>query len=460
MGKWQMAGERTTPRRVRRPACMTPAMLAITLGLAACSSDSLPSLPKIGDLNPFAEKQKPLPGKRIPVMAVTDKIGGGELAAADKPITLPAPRANDSWANPGGLASNAPGHLALASAVKQAWSADAGTGSGSTSRVTASPIVADGRVYTMDAAARVTAFAVGGGSAVWRASLVPENSRTSDAFGGGLAAEGGRLYAATGFGIVTALDAGTGKKLWEKNLGIPVRASPTVADGNVFVVTAEGRFYALSGVDGRELWDFRGIPEKTSLIFNPSPAVDGGMVVVPYPTGELVALRASDGQQVWSESLAKTRSVSSLASLSDAASPAIENGVVYAVGHGGRMIATQQKTGERLWQLSVPGTQPPVVAGDSVFVVDTSGQLLAVTKRDGKVSWTVKLPGTNTWSGPTLAGGMLWVTSNKGQLIGVEAQTGRISSQQDLGHPVYIAPVVAQGRMFVLTDKARLIALN
>jgi len=429
-------------------------------GLSACSSDSLPSLPKIGDLNPFATKQAPLPGKRIPVMAVTDRIGGGELASAEKPITLPSPRTNESWSNPGGLANNAPGHLALASAVKQSWSADAGTGSGSTSRVTASPIVADGRVYTMDAAARVTAFAVGGGSAVWRASLVPEGSRSSDAFGGGLAAEGGRIYAATGFGVVTALDSGSGKKLWEKNLGIPVRASPTAADGNVFVVTAEGRFYALAGTDGRELWSFRGIPEKTSLIFNPSPAVDGGIVVVPYPTGELVALRIADGQQVWSESLAKTRAVSSMASLSDAASPVIEGGVVYAVGHGGRMIATQQKTGERLWQLSVPGTQTPAIAGENVFVVDTGGQLLAITKRDGKVSWTVKLPGANTWSGPTLAGGILWVTSNKGQLVGVDAQTGRISSQQDLGHPLYIAPVVAQGRMFVLTDKARLIALN
>ena len=31
------------------------------LGLAGCS-DSLPSMPKLNDLNPFAEKQQPLPG--------------------------------------------------------------------------------------------------------------------------------------------------------------------------------------------------------------------------------------------------------------------------------------------------------------------------------------------------------------------------------------------------------------
>src|SRR5690606_23270130 len=154
-------------------------------------------------------------------------------------------------------------------------------------------------------------------------------------FGGGLAIENGRLYAATGFGTVVALDSATGKVLWTKNIGVPVRASPTAVDDKVFVVTTEGHVYALAGYDGGELWTFRGIPERTSIISNPSPAVEGGVVVVPYPSGELVALRADDGTPVWTESLARTRTVSSLASLSDAARPAIANGVVYAVGDAG-----------------------------------------------------------------------------------------------------------------------------
>jgi len=129
------------------------------------------------------------------------------------------------------------------------------------------------------------------------------------------------------------------------------------------------------------------------------------------------------------------------------------------VGHAGRMVATQVATGERLWSLNVPGIQPPWVAGESVFVVDTAGQLMAISRHDGKIQWTVKLPET-TWSGPTLAGNTLWLASTKGALVGVEATTGRITTQKDLGTPLYIAPVVAQGRMYILTDAAKLIALN
>jgi outer membrane protein assembly factor BamB len=124
------------------------------------------------------------------------------------------------------------------------------------------------------------------------------------------------------------------------------------------------------------------------------------------------------------------------------------------------MVATSIRTGERIWSTNIPGIQAPYVAGDYVFVVDTGGQVMAVRRRDGKVAWSTQLPNSTTWSGPVLAGSKLWLTSNKGQLVGVDARTGKIESQQSLGTPIYIAPVVAGGRMYVLTDKARLIALN
>jgi outer membrane protein assembly factor BamB len=85
---------------------------------------------------------------------------------------------------------------------------------------------------------------------------------------------------------------------------------------------------------------------------------------------------------------------------------------------------------------------------------------MAVARREGRVQWSVKLPGSNTWSGPVLAGNRLWLTSSTGQLISVDATTGRVDATQDLGQPIFIAPVVAAGHMFVLTDKAKLIAFN
>jgi outer membrane protein assembly factor BamB len=428
-------------------------LLLAGLALSACGD----SMPRLSDLNPFAEKEVPLKGKRVAVLR--QETTTSDAAAAGRPVVLPPPRLNESWSQPGGVPSNAPGHLALPSALRSAWSVGVGTGSSFYGKVTASPIVYDGKVYTLDAAGVVHAVNASGGSVVWRATTVPPNEADSEGFGGGLAADSGRLYAATGFGTVVAFEARSGKKLWEKSVGAPLRVSPTASAERIVVVTKQGRVVCLSGSDGTELWAFTGMRENASILVNTSPAVDGDTVIVPYPTGDLVALRTSSGQPMWQETLARTRSASSLSALSDAARPTLHGGVVYAVGHAGRMVATSQQTGERIWSLTVASIQQPWVAGDSVFVVDTGGQLIAITRNDGKIRWATKLP-AGTWSGPVLAGHRLWLTSSKGQLVGVDPINGKIASTQDLGTPVFIAPVVAGNRMFVLTDNARLLALQ
>ncbi|MCU0954744.1 MAG: PQQ-binding-like beta-propeller repeat protein [Hyphomicrobium sp.] len=450
--------------------------------LAGCSTDSLPSLPSVSNLNPFKEKQAPLPGRRIPVLPANEKIPG-ELADASAPIVLPAVVANEEWTQPGGTPSNVVGNLALSANPRETWRADAGSGSSGQGRIIASPIVAGGRVYTLDAEGAASAFQVAGGSKIWSQSLAPTPPQTAEAgggfssfsttnlfslggggdgggYGGGLAFDNGRLFGASGFGAVIAIDPATGKRLWEKNLGAPVRSSPTAAADRVFVLTTEGRVYCLSGIDGAELWSARGLPSQASLSLNASPAVEGEVVAVPFPTGEVLGLKVLDGTPVWSETLTRTRSESQFASMTDAARPAIANGVVYSIGHAGRMAATNAKTGERLWSLNAPGTQTPWVAGDSVFIVDTRAQIMAISKRDGKIQWTTKLPTSGAWSGPVMAGNQLWAVSSKGLLVAVDPVGGRVAGQQEVGAGSYIAPVVAGGRMFLLTDTAKLIALQ
>ena len=129
------------------------AALALALCLAGCS-ESLPSLPKLTDLNPFAEKQKLLEGKRVAIMTDASSVGA-ELAPADRPIGLPGFSGNESWTQPGGTANNAPGHLALASSIKVAWTADAGTGSSKYGKLSASPIAFGGKVFTLESTKNV-----------------------------------------------------------------------------------------------------------------------------------------------------------------------------------------------------------------------------------------------------------------------------------------------------------------
>ncbi len=429
-------------------------VLMLTAVLVACSS--------VGSsrLNPFQKEEVKLPGERISVLKARD---GFEVDpdAAKQPIALPPARRNVVWSQPGGVPSNAPGHLEYAGGVSSAWRADIGSGSSDEGRLTASPIIYDGKVFTLDSEGVVSAYAASGGSRLWQVSLAPESESGYEGFGGGLAAVDGRVFATTGFGSVIALNASNGAIEWTRKIGVPLRSSPTAVKGKLFFVSTESKLYCLSTVDGVELWTFRGLPETATLLSNVSPAVSNNTVVVPYPSGELVAYNISAGRPVWVDSLSRTTGGGSgLASLSDPARPVIDRGIVFAVSHAGRMIATAQQTGERIWTKRVQGTQMPWPAGDVVYVVDINGVLMALTRRDGKVRWLTELPQATRWSGPVLASGRLWLASTEGVVVSVDAKTGNIASQRDVDSSINIAPIVASGRMYVLTDKARLVALN
>jgi outer membrane protein assembly factor BamB len=426
---------------------------AVAWSLAGCSG------PLSNIRNPFAKKEDILPGERIAV--ITDpSLTNIDPAAAGKPVQLPPPQVNASWSQPGGAPANNLGHLVLNDQVRKVWSADAGTGSSSSGRLSAVPLVADGKVFTLDAGGTVSAFASASGGRLWTASVKPENEKAREGFGGGLALDGGHLYATTGYGTVVGIDPGNGAILWTKRIGKPIRSSPTASGGKIYFVSTDNSLYALSGSDGEQLWTARGLPQPATLLSNVSPAVSGGIVVAPYPAGDIAAYEAGSGKAAWSESLTRSSETTAAGILGDPARPVIDHGVVFAVSHGGKMIASSESSGERIWSRNLASTQMPWVAGDTVYVVDLSGKLLALARADGNVRWVVNLPESSRWSGPVLAGGKLWLVSGQGLLVGADARTGQLVSNIDLGTAVFVSPVVAGGRMYILADDAELIALN
>jgi outer membrane protein assembly factor BamB len=434
---------------------LVPGTLAAFLGACASGLPSIPSSIK----NPFAKKEEKLPGQRIPVLTNQD-MNAPDPSLAGRPVPLPAAVANAGWTEPGGSPSNSLGHLAFGDRVAKVWRADIGSGSSSRGRLSAVPLVAGGKVYTLDAAGTVSAFSAASGGKLWSASLTPRNEKSSEGFGGGLALDGQRLYATTGYGTVVGINPDNGALLWTQRVGEPIRSSPTAAGGKIYFVSADSVLHCLDGAEGQELWTGRGVPEPATLLSNVSPAVGQGIVVAAFPAGDLIAYQTGSGQATWRETLARSSETTASGILADPARPVIDRGVVFAVSHGGKMIAVAESTGERLWTRSVTSTQMPWVAGDAVYVVDVSGKLMALARADGRVRWVSQLPGSGRWNGPVLAGGRLWLVSGEGALVSVDAATGQLMGTTDLGTKVFVTPVVAGGRMYILADNASLIALN
>ncbi|MGI9463352.1 MAG: PQQ-binding-like beta-propeller repeat protein, partial [Aestuariivirgaceae bacterium] len=352
-------------------------------------------------------------------------------------------------------------NLTLSRQLKRAWAIDAGTGSDSDGRLTASPIVVGGRIYVLDSQATVRAFSTQNGAAAWVRPLAPEGKDGEGAFGGGLASDGSRIYATTAFGEVLALDAGSGAVVWRRPFGVPIRSAPTAEGGRLFFSNVGNDVYALSTTDGSELWRYQGTVQQASIIASNSPAVSGNYVTVPYTTGDILSFEVNSGLLAWSDNLIG-RGVSNTAStINDIAGrPVIEDGAVFAISHAGRMASFQLASGEERWSIEISGTQTPWVAGDYVFIIAGRRTLAAVARRNGGVRWSANLPGRGVWSGPVVGGGRLLAINSKGTLASMSPQTGELINKVSVGEEFFIAPVIANGTVFLLADDGTLVAMR
>ena len=122
--------------------------------------------------------------------------------------------------------------------------------------------------------------------------------------------------------FVICLDASNGEEMWrfrsdstyyEYEGGNGPRATPTIDEEFLFTVSAQGRFYALSSVNGEKVWSYDLIKDFGSYMpkwgFSSSPLVEGNLLLVEVggDNGKfIVAFDKTNGDVLWSSHTDKT----------------------------------------------------------------------------------------------------------------------------------------------------------
>lgn len=400
----------------------------------------------------------PLPGQRIG-LGRDAPAPTGALSTAPR-VQLGTARTNSEWAQEAGNAARAPGHVALRYPLTLAWHRTGLAGSSNDTRLIAAPVVAGGRVFTLDTASMVTAHDQNG-TALWSRSLVPAGENPRDGVGGGIAVSGDILTVGTGFGVLHALSSRDGAPLWQQKLTAPISAAPAIAEGKAIVVTRDDRAYGIDLKNGRIRWRIGGVAPEAGIFGGASPAAAGGVAVLPFGSGELAGLRIRNGQQLWGEQLAGGRRGAARGRFDDiTGDPVILGQRVYAANQSGKLAALDRESGNILWQVREGSFGPAAVAGSDLWIITDQGQLQRRRTADGALVWSVGLPiyrdpedrdGFIIHHGPVLAGGRLLVASADGQMRSFDPASGQLLDAVSLPAGAAAAPAIAAGQVYVLT---------
>ena len=418
-------------------------------------------------------QEETLPGERLDLRDPLSPEAAAERPPEPEAIGLlefeaPPQQSVSDWTHRGGSVSRSLPHLRLADTPSLVWSARIGSGDSRRKRVTADPVVAGGRVFAMDADSNVTAVSTTG-DVLWSTSLVPATDRERDASSGGLATDGARVFATTGFGRLVAIDAATGAELWSQRLGAAATSAPAINGDTVYAVSTDSRGWAIDAETGRVKWELISADSPSGVLGAGSPAVTDRLVLFPFHTGDLVGALKLSGLRVWTAPLSGSREGRVYARVTDVTGdPVVVGDRIYAGNPSGRSMAIDIGSGERLWTADEGAQSPIWVSGNSAFLISDQNELVRLDAETGQKVWGTELPfftnrrerrlrAITDHYGPILAGNRLVVASGDGFLRFFDPFTGLETRTISIpGGGAAALPAVVNQTLYVVSSNGTL----
>jgi outer membrane protein assembly factor BamB len=252
------------------------------------------------------------------------------------------------------------------------------------------PTVAGERAYVaVGDGAAIVAVELGSGEVVWRRRLA------GDWLPASVAVADGTVYAGTETGAVTALDAPTGEERWSTPLvqvpeearrahsfGLGAAPAVDIAGGRVVVGDETGVLHAVDAESGDRVWSFapptreraRARARERDESFDGfawgGAAVADGTVYAGCEDGRLYAVDAATGEpswRFWAWGAVESR-------------PAVTDAAVYVGADDAMVYALDRTTGDRHWEAATDGRvrAGPAVVDGTVLALGRA-EVLAVT---------------------------------------------------------------------------------
>ncbi len=385
------------------------------------------------------------------------------------PIVIPTPQNLVEWTHVNGNRQHNPGNLQLDDSLRTVWQASIGTGNSDKARISTSPIIAEGRIYAMDASKRVRALSLDG-NVLWERSLLRVGDDPVDASSGGLAVGEGLLFATTGFGQLYAIEPSSGFVVWVQNFKAPATSGPAVADGKAFLVTMDNKAWAINVGTGRLDWGVQSIESLATVSSDGSPAIASGNVIFGFPSGEVVSVAMSSGGVNWRVFVGGSRGRGAISILTGiTASPVIADDRVYISNQSGATVSLNLDTGGRYWDVTEGAFSSALKIDNSVFIISDETKLVRLDVNSGERIWSVALPGFKNEKanrrkaiysnfGPLMAGGRIVVASSNGQVFFHDPESGQVEMTVAIPGGATASPVIVDGTMYLISASGVLYA--
>lgn len=335
--------------------------------------------------------------------------------------------------------------------IKKIWSASLKPGKPSKRYApeASSPVLHDGVIYLGTHGKRFYAINAASGKVIWQ--YKNEEPIASTAVVGN-----GRVYFTDLGGRVLALDTDSGNLVWQREFDEELLGRPVLEGGKLILVKGEREILALSPESGEILWH-ETIPtfvRDLTMRGHADVVAENGRVYVGLSDGGLYALNAANGAVLWNHSLSVP--LTTFKDI-DGAIALVQNDLLVG-GYFGQLYRMGRDSGKIQWSTPVvSGVAPLVVAGVVVVSNHSDGSLDGFDFASGKKLWSNEANGS-VLSAPVQLGAFVFVTSDEGEAYLFDPVTGQQKQHMNVSGGAITGPLSDGNAVYVLTNTANLVA--
>lgn len=334
------------------------------------------------------------------------------------------------------------------------WQVSASSGGNATTAF--APVVIGDRVFATGANGVITALDANTGKRLWQVETqLPVTTA--------LAATDKHVFAGTDNGLLLAIDADKQKLAYQKQLSSSVLAPPVSADATtVFAKTLDDHIYAFEAANGHVLWAYS---QKAPALTNrqsSAPILAGDKLIAGLASGKVVAIDRKKGTPLWEQQLSYGDGNSDLGNMVDIdIPPVVADDQVYAANIKGDIAAYKLDSGQPVWQQKGDPIKGMVAINNSLIVFYDDGKIAALTPDFGSVKWHNENYKGKAPTPPAIQQGKIVFADDKGRVHWLQPEDGEEVASLGVGKQAFsAAPRVIGQALYLQTQSGKVLKIQ
>jgi len=274
------------------------------------------------------------------------------------------------------------------------------------------------------------------------------------------------IYVADNIGFIYAISFNTGKLIWLKNHGIPLKSKIKVFKKKIYLINQDNRLLCLNSKDGSVLWDVRTISSfiKSQNLLSLALSKKGDLVA-SNSSGDLLKANLNNGNVSWSINTLGSMLAHDTDFFKSSDIVIKDESIFFSTRTS--IFSINLKNGFTNWEKNINSISAPIVDNENVFIVSENGFFVILDQQKGRIISSTnilkilkKKKQLTKVTGFIMGSGKIYAVTLNGYLIVSSATTGKVEKFVKIGDPIRSAPIINNGKLFIYTKNSRIIGFS